>query len=162
MAKTVRRPKKIVNRKLPKKKVTRRLPKKTVTRRKQKKRRTKRKKQIKHTHNKLHLSKIQSDYPPRTHKLYSASTQNELHTINKKQNTNIVSKMHYANLYKNMKNQEKQCKVMNPDQEVVDLPSQYPGDDWVHANLMYNRDKPVEAFDSDVLKEQFHKYRKMC
>ena len=160
MSKPVRRrQKKTVNRKrnIYKKKTARKNAKKTITRRKPKRTR----KQIKH---KQHLSKIQSDYPARIHKLHSASTQNNLnmnpgiYDINK----NVVGKMYYANLYKNMHNKDKQCIIMNPNQEIVAVPNEYPGDDWVHANLMYHRDKPVEAFDKDDLKEQYHKYRKMC
>ena len=159
MPKANRRTKKTTKRRLPRKKVNRKTPKKTIFRKKQKgTRKTKR------THNnKLNLSKIQSNYPLRTHKLYSASTQNNLNTLNvKPKNTNKIGKMYYANLYKNMQNKQNQCKIMNPNQEIVALPNEYPGDDWVHANLMYNRDKPVEAFDSDELKEQFKKYSKMC
>lgn len=160
MSKPVRRrPKKTVNRKrkIYKKKTNRKTTKKTINRRRHKIT----KKQMKR---KMHLSKIQSNYPARTHKLHSSSTQNNLnmkrgiYEINK----NVVGKMYYANLYKNMHNKEKQCMIMNPNQEIVAVPNEYPGDDWVHANLMYNRDKPVEAFDTDDLKEQYHKYRKMC
>ena len=158
-AKANRRPRKTVNRRLRKKKVTRKTHKKTV-----KKTVNRRKQKRTHKHHKLQLSKIQSDYPARIHKLHSASTQNNLNISSRKSqnNKNVVGKMYYANLYKNMQNREKPCMVMNPDQEIVALPNQYPGDHWVHANLMYNRDKPLEAFDSDILKEQYNKYRKMC
>lgn len=154
--------KKPINRIIPKKKVSAKKRKPTNLR-KRKKNKSEKKKRLKHSNRKLHLSKIQSDYPSRTHKLYSVSTQNNLNMSREKsQNKNLISKMYYANLYKNMKNREHQCKVMNPDQEIVDLPNTYPGDDWVHANLMYNRDKPVEFFDTDVLKQQYNKYRDMC
>ena len=61
-----------------------------------------------------------------------------------------------------MKNQDTLCQVMNVDQEIINLPKDYPGDEWVHANLIGRRDMPIDLFESDHFKEQYNKYRQMC
>ena len=101
-------------------------------------------------------------YPDRNSTLKSVSTQEEIlsDSIDTKQDENL-KRMYYANMYKNMQ-KNSLCKVMNIDNELVNLPSTYPGNEWVHSHLVAQRDRPVESFDNDELKMEYNKYRQMC
>ena len=53
---------------------------------------------------------------------------------------------------------------MTPHGNVIDLPSEYPGDDFVFAELYTNpADKyHAEMVDSSILREVYNTYHKMC
>jgi len=61
----------------------------------------------------------------------------------------------------NMKNNDT-CNFINFHEEHIEIPNYYPGDLWVHHNLVVDRDKPLEYFDEDYLKEVYKKHRKIC
>lgn len=54
------------------------------------------------------------------------------------------------------------CKFKNFHEEDIEIPHTYPGDLWVHNNLVVDRDKPLEYFDEDYLKEVYANHRKIC
>jgi hypothetical protein len=54
------------------------------------------------------------------------------------------------------------CKFKNFHEEHIEIPSDYPGDLWVHNNLVADRDKPLEYFDEDYLKEVYSNHKKIC
>ena len=58
--------------------------------------------------------------------------------------------------------EEELCKIKNVHDEIIELPKEYPSDLWVHNNLVSQRDKPLEAFDSDELKELYMENYKIC
>ena len=120
-------------------------------------RKTKRK-----TKNNDKIKKKLKKYHQRSIKLKSVSTQDELFNFDKPKKSNTTKRMFYANLYKNMQNKDRLCHVMNIDNEVVSLPKSYPGDEWVHANLIRQPDRHIESFESDYFKEQYNRYRQMC
>ena len=54
------------------------------------------------------------------------------------------------------------CKFRNFHEEDIEIPETYPGDLWVHNNLLANRDKPLEYFEEDYLKDVYSDHRKIC
>ena len=54
------------------------------------------------------------------------------------------------------------CNFKNFHEEHIEIPKTYPGDLWVHNNLLVERDKPLERFDEDYLKEIYANHRKIC
>ena len=58
------------------------------------------------------------------------------------------------NTLKNNKNNHI-CLYKNFHEENIEVPYSYPGDLWVHNNLLVERDKPLELFDEDYLKEVY-------
>lgn len=54
------------------------------------------------------------------------------------------------------------CRFKNFHEEDIEIPHTYPGDLWVHNNLVVDRDKPLEYFDEDYLKEVYANHRKIC
>ena len=57
---------------------------------------------------------------------------------------------------------DNECSIINVHDEDILLPKTYPGDLWVHNNLEHQRDKPLEYFTSDHLKEVYRKHRNIC
>ena len=47
------------------------------------------------------------------------------------------------------------CLLKNVHDEMVEVPIEYPGDLWVHNNLEHQRDKPLEYFNDDHLKDVY-------
>ena len=45
---------------------------------------------------------------------------------------------------------------------MVEIPYEYPGDLWVHNNLEHQRDKPLDYFNDDHLKDVYSHHRKIC
>lgn len=64
--------------------------------------------------------------------------------------------------YNHNNNQNPICKFKNFHEEHIEIPDTYPGDLWVHNNLLADRDKPLEFFDEDYLKEVYSNHRKIC
>ena len=62
----------------------------------------------------------------------------------------------------NYTNDPEPCLIKNVHEEMVEVPYRYPGDLWVHNNLEFNRDKPLEYFNEEDLKSVYSKYRKIC
>ena len=54
------------------------------------------------------------------------------------------------------------CRFKNFHEEDIEIPNTYPGDLWVHNNLVVDRDKPLEYFDEDYLKEVYANHKKIC
>ncbi len=107
--------------------------------------------------------RLQTELPSRNSKLISISTQDDMKDpLNNSKKSENIKRMFYSILYKNMQNKDTLCQVMNVDQETINLPKEYPGDEWVHANLMGRRDMPINLFESDHIKSQYNKYRQMC
>lgn len=67
------------------------------------------------------------------------------------------------NIFPNINNSNKHlCNFKNFHEENIEIPDYYPGGLWVHNNLLADRDKPLEFFDEDYLKEVYAKHRKIC
>ena len=62
----------------------------------------------------------------------------------------------------NMNMNDHICLYKNFHEENVEVPESYPGDLWVHNNLLAERDKPLELFDEDYLKEVYANHRRIC
>ena len=60
---------------------------------------------------------------------------------------------------KNIKND---CIILNVHGEKIEIPKEYPGDLWVHSNLEFNRDKPIEYFSQEHLQNTFSHYKHIC
>lgn len=65
---------------------------------------------------------------------------------------------------KKVRKETKSCKVMTPRGNIIDLPSEYPGDDFVFSELYTNpADKyNAELVESSILKDVYNKYHRMC
>ena len=48
------------------------------------------------------------------------------------------------------------------DGEKLEIPREYPGDLWVHSNLEFDRDKPIEYFSQEHLQNTFSHYKNIC
>ena len=59
-------------------------------------------------------------------------------------------------------NNETKCVLKNVHDEMVEIPISYPGDMWVHNNLEHQRDKPLEYFNDEHLKDVYGHHRKIC
>ena len=70
------------------------------------------------------------------------------------------SRNNLDNMSNNMSNNT--CNYKNFHEEHIEIPDNYPGDLWVHHNLVVDRDKPLEYFDEDYLKEVYENHRKIC
>ena len=80
---------------------------------------------------------------------------------------NKPQKKNHSNLskfVKEVRNEPKVCQIMTPHGNIIDLPSEYPGDDFVFAELYTNPgDKyHAEMIDSSVLRDVYDKYHRMC
>lgn len=54
------------------------------------------------------------------------------------------------------------CRFKNFHEEHIEIPHTYPGDLWVHNNLLADRDKPLDFFEEEYLKEVYSNHRKIC
>lgn len=54
------------------------------------------------------------------------------------------------------------CRFKNFHEEHIEIPNTYPGDLWVHNNLLADRDKPLDFFEEEYLKEVYSNHRKIC
>jgi len=82
---------------------------------------------------------------------YQNKVMDKLNKINtKRRNTLKNNKNNHICLYKNF------------HEENIEVPYSYPGDLWVHNNLLVERDKPLELFDEDYLKEVYNNHRRIC
>jgi hypothetical protein len=57
---------------------------------------------------------------------------------------------------------KKPCTIINSHDEKILVPKSYPGDEWVHANLMPDRHLPIDSFQEDQLKDKYNFYRRVC
>ena len=93
---------------------------------------------------------------PRFHKLKKSFCSRK--RSQKKANHNL------AKYVKEVNGKDKTCQIMTPHGNVIDLPSEYPGDDFVFSELYTNpADKyHAEMVDSSILRETYNTYHKMC
>jgi hypothetical protein len=54
------------------------------------------------------------------------------------------------------------CVILNVHGEKIEIPNEYPGDLWVHNNLEFDRDKPLEYFDAEHLYNTYKYYKNIC
>jgi hypothetical protein len=57
---------------------------------------------------------------------------------------------------------KKPCTIINSHDEKILVPKSYPGDEWVHANLMPDRHLHIDSFQEDQLKDKYNFYRRVC
>jgi hypothetical protein len=57
---------------------------------------------------------------------------------------------------------KKPCTIINSHNEKILVPRSYPGDEWVHANLMPDRHLPIDSLPEDTLKTKYNFYRRVC
>lgn len=59
---------------------------------------------------------------------------------------------------------DKTCQIMTPHGNIIDLPSEYPGDDFVFSELYTNPEDKyhAEMVDSSILRDVYNKYHRMC
>lgn len=57
---------------------------------------------------------------------------------------------------------KKPCTIINSHDEKILVPKSYPGDEWVHVNLMPDRHLPIDSFQEDQLKDKYNFYRRVC
>lgn len=81
---------------------------------------------------------------------------------NKKSNSGYNNSQRMYSLQNLNKNDKNKCVLKNVHEEMVEIPYEYPGDLWVHNNLEHQRDKPLEYFDNDHLKDVYSHHRKIC
>lgn len=81
--------------------------------------------------------------------------------LKKIRNLNNIFPKSRKNTY-NSNNNNHICKFKNFHEEDIEIPHTYPGDLWVHNNLVVDRDKPLKYFDEDYLKEVYANHRKIC
>ena len=83
--------------------------------------------------------------------------------INKKSNSGYNNSQSIYSLQNNLnKNDKNKCVLKNAHEEMVEIPYEYPGDLWVHNNLEHQRDKPLDYFNDDHLKDVYSHHRKIC
>ena len=80
---------------------------------------------------------------------------NNMNNVNSNRGNNM------NNVNSNRGNANK-CLLKNVHDEMVEVPIEYPGDLWVHNNLEHQRDKPLEYFNDDHLKDVYGHHRKIC
>ena len=71
------------------------------------------------------------------------------------------NKINNKNLLKQSQD-DKQCYILTPHGNKIIFPKEYPGDDWVHANLIENNDKHIDLFSDEHLKNVFMHYWNIC
>jgi hypothetical protein len=82
---------------------------------------------------------------------------------NKNSNSGYNNSQSMYSLQNNLnKNDKNKCVLKNVHEEMVEIPYEYPGDLWVHNNLEHQRDKPLEYFNDDHLKDVYSHHRKIC
>ena len=72
---------------------------------------------------------------------------------------------HNLSKYVNQVNEgDKTCQIMTPHGNIIDLPSEYPGDDFVFSELYTNPEDKyhAEMVDSNILRDVYNKYHRMC
>ena len=79
-----------------------------------------------------------------------------------KNNSPQVMKNNSPQVMNSNMNNENQCILKNVHDEMVVIPEEYPGDLWVHNNLEHQRDKPLEYFSDEHLKDVYGHHRKIC
>jgi hypothetical protein len=84
-----------------------------------------------------------------------------LPTLKNNNKINNKNSINNKNLIKQSQN-EKQCYILTPHGNKILLPREYPGDDWVHANLVENNDKHINLFSDEELKDKFMHYWNIC
>ena len=67
-----------------------------------------------------------------------------------------------AKYVKEVNDEPKTCQVMTPHGHIIDLPDKYPGDDFVFENLYSNPEENMELVESELLREVYNKYHRMC
>ena len=79
-----------------------------------------------------------------------------------KNNSPQVMKNNSPQVMNSIRNNENHCILKNVHDEMVEIPEEYPGDLWVHNNLEHQRDKPLEYFSDEHLKDVYGHHRKIC
>ena len=69
-----------------------------------------------------------------------------------------------AKYVKEVSNEVKTCQIMTPHGNIIDLPNEYPGDDFVFAELYTNPEDKyhTEMVESSILRDVYDKYHRMC
>ena len=67
-----------------------------------------------------------------------------------------------AKYVKEVNDEAKTCQIMTPHGHIIDLPDKYPGDDFVFENLYSNPEENMELVESELLREVYNKYHRMC
>ena len=87
---------------------------------------------------------------------------NSTNNKNKINNKNIINnRINNKHLIKQSQD-DKQCYILTPHGNKILFPKEYPGDDWVHANLIENNDKHIDLFSDEHLKNVFMHYWNIC
>ena len=59
----------------------------------------------------------------------------------------------------------KECYIIDVNNKKQILPHNYPGDEWIHQNLLKNRDldlKYYQQYHPETLSDSYTKYHDMC
>lgn len=86
---------------------------------------------------------------------------NTKNRINNKTRIDNKNRINNKNLIKQSQD-DKQCYILTPHGNKILFPKEYPGDDWVHANLVENNDKHINLFSDEELKDKFMHYWNIC
>lgn len=117
---------------------------------------------------KVSLRRLQNKPKPKNKlkKIYSnkISSLNSIfpNSINLRNKRNLINNQNHIQNKNHNLNQNPICKFKNFHEEHIEIPDTYPGDLWVHNNLLEDRDKPLEFFDEDYLKEVYSNHKKIC
>jgi len=63
------------------------------------------------------------------------------------------------------KNTNNSCYIIDVNNKKQILPKEYPGDEWVHQNLLKHRDldlKYYQHYQPELLTNSYNKYHKVC
>ena len=65
----------------------------------------------------------------------------------------------------NKTTQNEECEIINVNNIKQTLPKNYPGDEWVHQNLLKNRDidlKYYQQYKPEMLTNTYNLYHNLC
>lgn len=63
------------------------------------------------------------------------------------------------------KHNKEDCYIIDVNNKKQILPREYPGDEWVHQNLLKHRDidlKYYQQYHPEILTNSFNRYHQMC
>lgn len=111
-----------------------------------------------------YISKVKKMNNRTNSRKYSQSRNNYQNNVMNKLNRRNYQKMRTPKINSRVRNNMNDhiCLYKNFHEENVEVPESYPGDLWVHNNLLAERDKPLELFDEDYLKEVYANHRRIC
>lgn len=110
------------------------------------------------------VSSLELPYMKKIKKINVKPSARKLKSQSKSKTTSLKSK---KSLTKNKSNSmvntnDHICRFKNFHEEHIEIPHTYPGDLWVHNNLLADRDKPLDFFEEEYLKEVYSNHRKIC